>query len=132
MVELLRGPVTRPQYLSVEDVQSLPNVVDEVLGGIVGLQEEETSKTTRHPISMQTRAASSLGCPPSYILARMGNTETQICLGAPSLHTNPTALRLSMAGTPFFYTGSTLPPAWSDGKLWIRFLSTRCRAAAKA
>lgn len=41
MVELLRGRVTQPAYLSMEDVQSLPNVVREVLGRIVSLQEEE-------------------------------------------------------------------------------------------
>lgn len=41
MVELLRGHVTQPPYLSMENFQSLPKVVREVLGRIVSLQEEE-------------------------------------------------------------------------------------------
>lgn len=61
MVELLGGHVTQPLYLSMEDVQGLLNVVCEVLGRIVNLQEEEMSKTIRHPLSLQTRATPLLG-----------------------------------------------------------------------
>lgn len=68
--------MTLPPYLSMEDVQSLPNVVCEVLERIAGLQEEETSNTIHHPISLQTTVASSLESPPFRISARVGNTET--------------------------------------------------------
>ena len=109
MVGPLRGhvPVPQPPHLSVQDVQSLPNVVREVLGRIAGLREEEMSNAICHPSSMQARAAS-LVSPPSCISARMSNPEIQVCLGAPRLHTTPTILRLIMAMTPVSRGGDAL------------------------
>ena len=45
MAKLLRGHVVQPSYLSVEDVQSLPNVVHEVLRRVADLRGEATSLT---------------------------------------------------------------------------------------
>lgn len=45
MAKWLRGHVVQPSYLSVEDVQSLPNVVHEVLRRVADLRGEATSLT---------------------------------------------------------------------------------------
>ena len=74
-VELHRGHADQLPHLSMEDVQSLPDVVREVLGRIVDLQEDKMFNTIHYPISLQTRAISSLGSPSSCTSARIGNVE---------------------------------------------------------
>ena len=49
--ERLRGHVGQPSYLSVEDVQSLPNVVHEVLRRVADLRAEATSLS---PVTTQS------------------------------------------------------------------------------
>lgn len=49
--ERLRGHVGQPSYLSVEDVQSLPNVVHEVLRRVADLRAEAMSLS---PVTTQS------------------------------------------------------------------------------
>lgn len=51
MAERLRGHVVQPSYLSVEDVQSLPNVANEVLWRVADLRGEAMSLT---PVTTQS------------------------------------------------------------------------------
>lgn len=61
LVELLRGHTVQRTYLSMEDVQSFPDVVREVLRRIAGLREKERSNTIHHLISLWTRLIHVLG-----------------------------------------------------------------------
>ena len=73
-------------YLSVEDVQSLPDVAGEVLGGVAELQEEETSLTPFITRSLCRPGPPPLLGPPSFLhFSHSGKHQnTELPFGAPA------------------------------------------------